>query len=230
MSAPMPVPVAPRPLRVLIVEDNDGDAALIQQAIVEECTGSVLRPFVEIERVVSLSHARQAASTMNLDAVVLDLGLPDSQGIDTLRQARAFTDAAIVVLTGLSDEDVALQSLREGAQDYLFKGELSSAVALRALRYARERKMQQDALAQTRWLAGIGDTVLTVLHEINNPLTTLTVNAELLVSGDRDPAIPRAILESANCIADVTHRLASQRDPRSIELVEGMRMLDLHVS
>lgn len=91
-----------------------------------------------------------------------------------------------------------------------------------------DRKEAELELARSRWLAGIGSTVLTVMHEINNPLTSLLMNAEVLAAGERDPATVRAIVAAAHRIADVTRQLSvQQHDPRTVEYVKGMRMLDL---
>jgi len=214
-------------LRVLLVEDNDGDAALVASDFIEKSTGSMLSPFVDLARVGTLAEAREKLANGPTDAVLLDLALPDSLGIETLTAVRLMTDAPIVILTGLTDEETALTALKSGAQDYMVKGDTGHGV-LRALRYARERKAQEDELRRSRWLAGIGDTVLAVLHEINNPLTSLLMNAEMLASGDREPDTVRAILASARRIAEVTRRLSQQQlQPRTVEYVKGLPMLDL---
>lgn len=216
-----------RTIQVLLVEDNEGDAALVEASLAEECTGSPLRPMVALTRARSLAEARAALRDHMPFVVLLDLGLPDSVGLETLSAMRAACDLPIVVLTGLADEETALEALKTGAQDYLFKGDVAPGTTLRALRYAIERRDQERELARSRWLAGIGETVLAVLHEINNPLTSLVMNAELVAAGDNDRATIQAILQSARRISEVTRRLGAQNDPRSVEYVRGMRMLDL---
>lgn len=220
--------LTPHTLTLLLVEDNDGDAALLEASLAEACTGSPLRPFVSLRRARTLEDAIRQLSESRPAVILLDLGLPDSSGISTLLELRVACDLPIVVLTGLADETVALEALQRGAQDYLFKNELSPAVTLRTLRYAIERRQQEDELAHTRWRAGIGDTVLAVLHEINNPLTSLLMNAEILAAGERDSNTVEAVREAAARIAEVTRRLSRQQvEPRTVEYVRGMKMLDL---
>jgi CheY-like chemotaxis protein len=214
-------------LTVLLVEDNDGDAALLEASLTGACTGSPLHPFVELIRVRTLAAGLERLASSHPQVILLDLGLPDSSGLDTLRSMRAKTDLAIVVLTGLADEQVALDAMQGGAQDYLFKGEVAPGTTLRAMRYAIERSRLQAELTETRYLAGIGQTVLAVLHELNNPLTSLLIDAELLASGPPDPELARSVVESAKRIALVTKRLAQQSRPRTVEYVKGMPMLDL---
>ena len=87
--------------------------------------------------------------TGDIAAVILDLGLPDSNGLDSLRRLRReFPELPVVVLTGLEDENAALQSLWEGAQDYLLKNEISANVVIRAVRFAIERKRSEQAHAR----------------------------------------------------------------------------------
>ena len=81
------------------------------------------------------------------DIILLDLGLPDAQGLGAVRRARAAAPRVpLVVLTGLDDESLAAQALQEGAQDYLVKGQIETRGLLRALRYAVERKIMEEAL------------------------------------------------------------------------------------
>lgn len=216
-------------LRVLLVEDDDGEALLVQESVRDSSPRSALHPAIELTRVTTVTAALRALVDAPHDVVLLDLDLPDTCGLQTLQLLRQSTDRAIVVIAGLADEEAAIVALQNGAQEYLFKNELTPAVTLRALRYARERKAQEDALAKSRWLAGIGEATLAVLHEINNPLTSLIINAELFAITDPGREEVAAILESAQRIADVTRRLARQRmsDAQSVELVKGVRMLDL---
>lgn len=227
-SAPAPAPApAIHRMRVLLVEDNDGDAALVRASLDESSMGTLLCPYVDLRRATTLFDAKRLAAEPGFDAVLLDLGLPDSIGLDTLHEMRKATDVAIVVFTGLADEEVAVSALHQGAQDYLVKRELGPSVTLRSLRYARERRQQERAMARAQWLAGIGDTVLALMHEVNNPLTSLMMNAELLAAGDRDPRIAESVLAAARRIAEVTRRLSEPSDLKPVEVMDGLRMLDL---
>jgi len=122
-------------IRVLLVEDNAGDARLVQESL-REAGGGEFR-LVHAQR---LSEALRLLGKEHFDAVLLDLSLPDSQGIETFTEAHAKSPSVpILVLTGLGDERLALEAVRQGAQDYLVKGEVGGNRLVRALRYAIER-------------------------------------------------------------------------------------------
>jgi two-component system cell cycle sensor histidine kinase/response regulator CckA len=128
------------PIKLLLIEDNPGDARLIREMLGEALGGSA-----DVTAVESLADARGKFD--GTDAVLLDLGLPDSRGLDTLRTARRTAPrAAIVVLTGLDDEDLALHAVREGAQDYVVKGHMRADSLGRAVRYAVERRRVEESL------------------------------------------------------------------------------------
>jgi len=128
---------------VLLVEDDDGDALLV-----EELLRDVDAPVV-VKRARSLGQAttqiRQAA------CVLLDLGLPDSQGLQGLQQLLGIEpEAAIVVLTGQASEHLGEQAVRAGAQDYLVKGEVAGPMLHRVIRYAVERRRAEEAHRELR--------------------------------------------------------------------------------
>ncbi len=123
--------------RVLLVEDDPNDALLLKQTVRKAGTKQFHLTHVECLR-AALPHLVER----NADVVLLDLSLPDSQGLATVRRVRAFAASIpLVVLIGLSDEDMATKALREGAQDYLVKGEIDGRMLLRVLRYAVERNL-----------------------------------------------------------------------------------------
>jgi len=139
-------------LTVLVVEDNQADARWVALQL-EEAAGSSVGCVVTD----TLSGALRVLSTQRCDVVLLDLGLPDSVGLDTFRAIdRAMPHVPVLVLTGLRDEDLATRAVRIGAQDYLVKGETTADGLSRAVRYAIERKRVQaelrsyaDALVET---------------------------------------------------------------------------------
>jgi DNA-binding NarL/FixJ family response regulator len=121
------------PLRVLLIEDDDGDAFLVQELLAEADADVVM------ERARSLADARRLIP--GAACVLLDLGLPDARGLQALRwMLQHYPEAATVVLTGLTDEHLGEQAVRAGAQDYLVKGEVSGATLQRVIRYAMERR------------------------------------------------------------------------------------------
>ena len=113
-----------------------------------------------------MGEAEEHLAEHAVDIILLDLGLPDAQGLEAVRRAHAAAPRVpLVVLTGLDDESLAAQALQEGAQDYLIKGQIETRGLLRALRYAIERKIMEEALfvekerAQVT-LNSIGDAVV----------------------------------------------------------------------
>ena len=131
--------------RILLIEDNPGDARLIQEML-KEPGGSELA----VVCAPSLTQARQVLRDGRFDAVLLDLNLPESRGLGTVAEAQRLTDLPIVVLTGLADEALGVEALKAGAQDYLVKERTGAEVIARAVRYAIERKRGADALRRER--------------------------------------------------------------------------------
>ena len=122
-------------LRVLIVEDNPVDALCIREAL--EATNSTK---FAISHAENLAEARERLGKEAFNVLVLDLGLPESQGIETFREVKNIAPGIpIVVMSGLDDETVAIEAVRVGAQDYLLKGKWDAEVLKRSIYYAIER-------------------------------------------------------------------------------------------
>jgi two-component system NarL family sensor kinase len=133
------------PIKVLLVEDNPGDVRLIREMLKEAKTA-----WSALEDTPSLMTAVERLAKGGIDAVLLDLGLPDSQGISTfMKLHQQFPRTPIVVLTGLTDEELGLQAVREGAQDYLTKAKVDSQWLCRAILYAVERMQGKEALLRS---------------------------------------------------------------------------------
>ena len=129
-------------MRILLVEDNSGDARLLRLMLKE--SGSLT---LEVTHADRLSSALTHVADMSIDVVVLDLSLPDSQGVDTLVRMHAAAEwVPIVVLTSVEDEALGLALVQAGAQDYLVKGQVTGPLLTRALRYAAERKRTEEKL------------------------------------------------------------------------------------
>jgi diguanylate cyclase (GGDEF)-like protein/PAS domain S-box-containing protein len=180
--------------RLLLVEDNAGDARLLREMFSEE--GS---PNTELAHVMSLREAERYLAERAVDIILLDLGLPDAQGLSAVRRAQAAAPRIpLVVLTGLDDEAVAAQALQEGAQDYLIKGQIETRGLLRALRYAIERKVMEEALfvekerAQVT-LGCIGDDV--ACTDAAGKVTFLNAIAEKLTGWSSAEAVGRTLAE-----------------------------------
>ncbi|MBL8375408.1 EAL domain-containing protein [Accumulibacter sp.] len=128
--------------RVLLVEDNRGDAELIEQSLAGEGEGSF-----GVESVSRLSDALERLGSGGIEVLLLDLALPDGQGIEAFDQVfRAAPDVLILVLGTASDEAIARQAVQRGASDYLIKGHVDAHWLPRALRYLLDRKATRDAL------------------------------------------------------------------------------------
>jgi serine phosphatase RsbU (regulator of sigma subunit) len=130
-------------LRLLLVEDDEGDAFLVRELLEDDPTE------IDLVWVRTLAAAR-AALPDAFECVLIDLGLPDAQGLDALRTVLTDAEgAAVVVLTGLDDAQLGSEAVAAGAQDYLLKGRVDSSTLARSIRYAVERKRAED---QTRKL------------------------------------------------------------------------------
>lgn len=129
-------------MKVLLIEDNPGDARLIREMLKESKS---IR--YKLEWVDRLSLGLTQLTGDAIDIVLLDLLLPDSHGLETLEKTLSHTkDLPIVVLTGIDDEELAIHALRHGAQDYLVKGDMNSSLLGRSISYAIERKRAEVAL------------------------------------------------------------------------------------
>lgn len=135
----------PSSVSVLLVEDSPTDALIIGEALID------ISEFKhDLTHVESLAEALEHARGKHFDVVLLDLGLPDGNGIDTFRRFREVApDTPVLVLTGLADISVGLVAIQEGAQDYLLKREIQAALLSRAIRYAIERNRVLTALAES---------------------------------------------------------------------------------
>jgi PAS domain S-box-containing protein/putative nucleotidyltransferase with HDIG domain len=194
------------PATVLLIEDNPGDARLIREMLAE---GEGDRFKVVCARQLSSGLERLAAN--DIEAVLLDLGLPDSQGFDTFAKAYAQAPGVpIIVLSGLTDEQLAIKTVQEGAQDYLVKGHLDSHSLVRTIRYAIERKRTEESLRESetqvrKLFEALPDSILvhddegTILHINEVGAERLEWSAKDLVGRNlRDIVTP----ESRASIAD----------------------------
>jgi CheY-like chemotaxis protein len=134
--------------RLLLVEDNPGDARLMREMFNEQPEVSQNTTLTIVK---SCREAERCLSEGEVDVVLLDLGLPDATGLAAVRRAQAVAPRIpLVVLTGLDDESLAAQALQAGAQDYLVKGHIEARGLFRALRYAIERKMMEETLYEEK--------------------------------------------------------------------------------
>jgi signal transduction histidine kinase len=186
-----------RTLRILLVEDNPGDARLIPELMRDVA----YFPFTLAHAptlAVALEHLDQA----DTDAVLLDLDLPDSRGLDTLARIRTLQPAvAIVVLSGNVDRELALRAVYEGAQDYLLKGHIDPEMLVRAIRFAVEHKRlseQQQFLSDaSRTLARTLDYDR-ILDEIVQLPVPLLGDASVLILDAAHGSAARVLIHAAD--------------------------------
>lgn len=168
------------PIRVLLVEDNPADADLVTD-LLEEAAG----PGFAVTRAGRISDALGALENESQACLLLDLGLPDAQGMESVVSIRSVhPNVPIVVLTGRDDEQTGIEALREGAQDYLVKGKVDGDAIGRAVRYSIERK-KLDA-AKSEFIARAA-------HELRTPLAVLAGLGETL--GERYRELPPERIE-----------------------------------
>ena len=136
--------------RILLVEDNAGDARLLREMLNDQQSVEI-----ELKHVGRLRDLDPYLRDNAVDVILLDLGLPDAQGLEAVRRTRlAAPDVALIVITGLDDEEIAVQALKEGAQDYIAKGNIDTRGLMRALRNAFERNaMEMAARAMSQQMA-----------------------------------------------------------------------------
>ena len=129
-------------VKILLIEDSSDYALLIQTHLKNACSKNY-----RVNHVTRLADGLSALNREHWDAVLLDLGLPDSQGLDTLRLLKTTgRDIPIIVLSGVDDEELALDAVEHGAHDFLEKNQLTSMSLVRSLRYAQERNRLMVAL------------------------------------------------------------------------------------
>ena len=160
-----------KPLQILLVEDNAGDARLLREMFSTERPDSF-----KLTHLLRMSEAVIHLAKGGVDIILLDMGLPDGHGLDTVRRAHAAApEVPLIVLTGLDDETLAAEAMKEGAQDYLIKGQIENRALPRALRHAIERhRMQTETDLIRKNQMQFRDEFLThVSHELRSPLTAI---------------------------------------------------------
>lgn len=170
-------------IKILLIEDNPSDARLLEERLKE------VRSETEFDLVhaVNLKSGTDQLNAANFDVILLDLGLPDSLGLDGMVPIKELTSSTpIVVLTGnYEDEKLAVEAVKSGAQDYLFKDQLNSSLLIRAIQYAIERKKSEEALIDARKRAETSDRLKSVFlgnmsHEVRTPLTAIIGYTDLM--------------------------------------------------
>ncbi len=212
--------------QLLLVEDNSVDAALLGAVLDSDFSHDI-----ELTHVGSMSEAKKYLAEHSVDIILVDLGLPDAQGPEVVRQIHAASPRIpVVVLTALDDELLAAKCLQEGAQEHLIKGQVDTRGLLRALRYATERKVMEMALFAEKERAQvtlncIGDAVACM--DVSGNITFLNGVAEAMVgwsskdASDRPMAGIFQILEGSNSKVAPFQMEMAVRQKRTVHLPQN---------
>lgn len=189
------------PLRILLVEDNPGDVRLLREMFSTERPGSY-----EITHLPRLGLALNHLAQGGVDIILLDLGLPDGEGIDTVRRVRKLApQVPLIVLTGRDDDETVAQAMLEGAQDYLVKGQIETRALPRALRHAIERfrMLARAALANQELERRVQEKDLMlseIHHRVKNSLQVVSSLLRLEAGRIHDPAVGEMLQTTQNRI------------------------------
>jgi diguanylate cyclase (GGDEF)-like protein/PAS domain S-box-containing protein len=202
-------------VHVLLVEDNAGDALLLRQMFNKEEADSF-----QLTHISRLHEAVIHLAKGDTDIVLLDMGLPDEHGIDTVHRARAAAPTVpVIVLTGLDDEALAAEAMKAGAQDYLIKGQIENRALPRALRHAIERYRMQETLfvekerAQVT-LDSIGDAV--ICTDIAGNITFLNLVAQKMTGWSGEESAGRSMTEVFRIMDATSHEEVSSLPPLGV--------------
>ncbi len=214
-------------IRVLFIEDSPTAARLIK-VFLNQSPGSRF----DVHHTASLAQGMEAFRTTQADVVLLDLSLPDSQGLDTfLTLQRHAPRAPIVVLSGHDDQELAVEAVRRGAQDYLLKGKTDHHLLIRSLLYAIQRVRVEDERRQKQRLQGALELAAAACHELNQPLQAVAGHTDLLLES-ADAGTPlatrvRTIKEQVDRLAQITRKLRRVTRYVTTDYLEGERIIDL---
>lgn len=153
----------PTTYKVLLVEDDEDDYIITRSLLAD-------KPFVLIWA-QTISSALQYLRETSIDVILLDLTIPDSQGLDTFDKLRAYASMIpIVLLTGMKDDRIAAEAVERGAQDYLIKGDITAALLERSLKYSLLRKRAEKDAGKIERLQQREDFVAAFTHDLHNPM------------------------------------------------------------
>ncbi|UCC21672.1 MAG: response regulator, partial [Planctomycetota bacterium] len=224
--------MASKPINLLLVDDDLVDRRLITKALARFSPGVQFN----IQTAGTMSETLEHLSSNKYDVVLLDLNLPDSDGIGTVQKVHdADSNIAIVVLTGLPDEKMGLQTIEKGAGDYLVKGKFSDDALMRAIRYAIERKRPEQRLkrAAQEWRTTF-DSITEFILILDRDFKILRVNRAVSDALGVEPQelIGKTCYDVYNCTdhnpSNCPHaQTLRTRKPSSIEFFQ--RQLGIHL-
>lgn len=169
-------------IRILVVDDDEVDCLSAKRAL----ANSPLPVKFEVETAGTMAKGIDKLNKGRFDVAVFDLGLPDSNGLETVKGAvSAAGDIPVVVLTGLTDDQTGLSAINLGATDYLVKGRAIESLLGRTMLYAMERKKVAKALKEA--MDAKADLVNMVSHDLRIPLTAIKEGIDIVGSGEAGP-------------------------------------------
>lgn len=212
-------------LKLLLIEDSPSDGTLIGAYLQEGLLGSV-----ELARVQRLQSGLSWLSEDNIDAVLLDLGLPDSSGLNTYQRVQhEYPDMPVVIISALADLDVAEQAVSLGAQDFVIKGELTPTTLVRAVIYAvarqgvlfrHDRVLHDEIATKDRFLSHVS-------HELRTPLAAIHQFVSLVADETTGPLLA----EQRECLVGAMRnirQLSSMVDDLLAVTRLGSALIDVH--
>lgn len=189
-------------MRILAIEDNPADRGILRELLVD-IPGSAF----ELCHAGTVSEAKSLIAEDGFDCIILDLGLPDSQGLDSLKSVRSLTPTMpIIVLTGFDDEETGLKAFHEGAQDYLIKGQINGPSLARSIRYARERnQIEQELVRKNAELDLINEELISAEDELRHNLEELKAR-EIELEKNQEK-LSEALDEKEVLLSEIHHRV-----------------------
>ncbi|WP_436935306.1 ATP-binding protein [Halovenus marina] len=212
-------------LDVLLVEDNPNDARLIRRHLTQ-ADSALLPDEVTVRHEQTLNAGSDWIEQNEVDLVLLDLGLPETSGVETFhRLDNCIATTPVVVLTGLQDEQAALELLQQGAQDYLTKGAMNREALVKSVRYALERQERETEVRTTKDQLEVLNRILR--HDISNDVQVLELWGERLAEqvDDEHESDLRRILRTTDRIRELTQnsreymRIATEQSDIETELI-----------
>lgn len=210
--------------KILLIEDNPGDTRLIREML----TKREDFPF-KLECADRVGTGLQRLAEGGIDVVILDLGLPDSQRLDTFERVYAeVSELPIVVLTGLEDETLGLEAVQRGAQDYLVKGHVDSNLLVRSLRYAAERKQAQEKLKE--YSEKLEEMVEQRTRELRDAQEQLIRKEKLAVLGQLAGGVGHELRNPLGAIKNAAYFLNMALESPGSEVKEALEILEKEVA
>jgi signal transduction histidine kinase len=224
------------PLDILLVEDNPGDVRLIEEML-KEADGDWHgededRSGFDLVHATTLSAGLDQLESGDIELVLLDLDLPDSEGLETLeRMLAAVESAPVLVFTGRPEEDLGIEAVRQGAQDYLVKGDVRVGAFAQSIKFALERtKTQQELRRRTHELAILNQLMR---HDIKNDISLVIGRSHELTEyvDPRGEELLGEILTSAHHVLQLTQTIGdtiktiTREDASDLQAVDPVEML-----